>query len=132
MIVDAEAALTAYLEDAVDALGATVRGRTPDSHEDPWVRLTLLDAPATDGGITDHHIAAYVQFDCYAGRTGGQAEANLLGRTVRDALRTIATADLDDAVATGARIDGHSRQPDTDFEPARERVIVTATVWLHN
>lgn len=130
MIPDAEAVLTAYLKPIVDDLGATVRGRTPGSTVAPWVRLTLLDAPPTDP-ISDHHIAALIQLDCYAGRDGAQAEAELLARTVRASLRDIAHAEHAGAVVTGSRISGFGRVPDTALEPARERVIVTATVWMH-
>ncbi len=131
MIPDPEAVLTTYLTDVAGALGGTVRGKTPKDTTDPWVRLTLLDAPSTDGGEADHLIAAYLQLDCYAGSDGGHAAASLLARTVREALVTITDGDHGDVVVTGAKLGGYQRLPDTDFEPARERYVLSATVWLH-
>lgn len=131
MIPDAEAVLTAYLSPALAGLGVDIVPGTPADTSEPWVRLTLLDAPS-EGSQADHLVAAYVQLDCYAGGgDDGQAEVNLIGRTVREALRTIAAADHDGAVVNGSRIVGYARIPDGAFEPARERVVVTATIWVH-
>lgn len=132
MIPDPEAVLTAYLEDYAAEVGATVVDQTPDDTTDPWVRLTLLDAPAD--GIVDHLVPAFVQLDCYAGTTGedGHEQASLLARTIRAALVTIAAGVHEGAVVTGARIDGFRRDPDdTVDEPARERFQISATVWMH-
>lgn len=132
MIPDLEAVLTTYLEDHALEVGATVVDETPDDTRDPWVRLTLLDAPST--GVVDHLIPAFVQLDCYAGLVGDDAheQASLLARTIRAALVTIHEATHEGAVVTGARIDGYNRQPDdTADEPARERYIITATIWGH-
>jgi hypothetical protein len=134
MIPAAEAVLTTYLQAAVDSLGAEVVDQTPNDTSNPWVRLTLLDAPSD--GITDHLIANYVQLDVYAGDSGEDSheDASLIARTVRAALVTIHQATHDGAVFTGpARIDGYTRSPDDSVdEPARERYIVTATVWAHD
>ena len=135
MIPDAEAVITRHLNTALTALAVKVRGRTPGNTVDPWVRLTLLDAPATDGSVTDHLVAAYVQLDCFAGKVpdadSPQEDASLIARTARAALATIADSDHEGATVTGCRIDGYTRLPDTEFEPARERYVLTATVWMH-
>lgn len=133
MIPDPERVLTAYLTAPLAVLGASVVDQTPDRTDDPWVRLTLLDAPAR---LPDHLISAYVQLDVYAGHDSGEdahEDASLIARTIRDLLAsdTIARAAHDGAVVTGSRVDGYQRLPDTAFEPARERYILTATVWMH-
>lgn len=136
-IPDAEEIVGAYLRDhpEVEELGARVAGKTPSSQTAPWVRLFLLDAP-TRSGTVDHLIEFFLQLDCYAGQEAqtahrAQAEASLLARTVRAALKDMPEAALD-AVVTGVEVNGFRRDPDSDgFEPARERFIVTALVWMH-
>lgn len=129
MIPDVEKVLTTYLQPKVTGLGAKVRGRTPSSTAAPWVRLSVLDAPARD---PDHLVGAMVQLDCYAGSDGGQEEASLLARTVRAALQSSTIAGTHDgAVVTGAALSSYLRNPDQVFEPARERYILTAMVWVH-
>ena len=128
MIPDVEKVITAYLEPHLTALGAKVRGRTPSNTAAAWVRVTILDAPAS---FPDHLVDALVQFDCYAGKEGGQEEASLLARTVRAAIVDMPNASHSGAVVTGAAIVGYLRNPDTMFEPARDRYIITATVWMH-
>lgn len=132
MIPSAEQVVGDYLREhaGVAALGARIVGTTPRDTDQPWVRITLLGDPSVDDPA-DHLVAGYLQLDCYAGRDGGQAEADMLRRTVRAALGDIATASHVDAVVTGATVGGTLRLPDQDFEPARERYVVSATVWLH-
>lgn len=127
MIPDAEAVIGDHLRSELDDVA--VVGRTPRDTSEPWVRVTMLDGPAA-GAEADHLLAAYVQLDCYAGAAGGQAEAVTIGRGAREALRTIKGVH-GSTVVTGARIEGHSRVPDEAMEPTRERVILTATVWMH-
>lgn len=129
MIPDIEKVLTTYLRPKVSPLGATVRGRTPSNSAKGWVRLTVLDAP---GSYPDHLVDALVQLDCYASKEGGQEDASILARTVRQALIDLPNNEHADAVVTGCAIVGYLRNPDTFFEPARDRYILTATVWMHS
>lgn len=136
VIPDAEAILGDYLRDHADiqALDARVAGRTPSSQTLPWVRVTQLDA--TDVTDVEHLLDHLLQFECYAGKDAmdnfvGQAEASLLGRTVRAVLRSAKGQTLGDAVVTHVSFQGMPRIPDPDFEPARERFILTATIHMH-
>jgi hypothetical protein len=125
-MIDVEKVIGKYLRTET---GARVVGKTPDDTATAWVRLTLINDRQQH--ISDRFREAYVQLDCYAGSSGGQPEAIALGNELRAALVTIANGSHEAAVVSGARIEGHSRMPDTDFEPARERIMITATVWLH-
>lgn len=130
MIVDAEKLVSKHLRElpALVDLGVRVVGKTPGDTTEPWIRVTQLDATQQDRA--DRLVPFYLQFDCYAGKTGGQPEATLIGRTVREALTEIPNSHSDGTVS-GAQINGAARIPDTALEGARERVIVTATVYAH-
>ena len=138
MIPDGEHLVSTFLREhpAVVELGARVVGRSPSNTTLPWVRVTVLDAPQEDGSDVDHLVEFFLQLDCYAGKTGvdgsQQAEATLLARTVRQALPELRAATLEDAVVSRVQVGGGARVPDQDFEPARERVILTARVWAHS
>jgi len=131
LIPDGERLVSRYLREhaAIDALGARVVGKTPDSTSTSWVRVTQLDA-GQGPSPSDRLVPFYFQFDCYAGAEGGQPEANTLGRTIRAAL-TEMSGTYADGTVSGAKINGDGRIPDGDFEPARERRVLTATVWAH-
>lgn len=133
MIPDAEAICGAYLreQDSLVALSVNVATQLPRTFTRPWVRVIQLDNPAVNGSRTDHLIEYMLQFDCYAGSEGGSPEASLVTRTVREALRALPQASLDDAVVTGVQFISCPRIPDTDFEPARERYALSALVWMH-
>lgn len=132
--VNAEKVVSDYLRAHPDVAAITDRvvGKTPSSTVAPWVLVRQLDAPS--GGIPDHLVGFLLQLDCYAARdeeeNDGQPGAAALYRAVRGALRDIA-GKRSGAVATGAQIVSAPRIPDTDFEPARERFIITARVYLH-
>lgn len=129
LIVDIEKLASAYLREHV---ASRVVGKTPSNTDTGWVRVTLLTAPTPADSKIDHHVANMVQFDCYAGKDGGQPEANLIARTVRAALMEMGEEDFDDAVVGAVRILSHIRRPDTDgFDPARERVEITADIYVH-
>lgn len=121
-------ALRAALE---GPFGARVVTRTPSSTLDPWVRITQLDAPTVGDARSDHLIEFYVQADCYAGKEGGYGEASDLGRSAREALVGLPAGSHSGAVITGVAIRSMSSIPDVDFEPARDRIILTAAVWAH-
>lgn len=115
-------------------IGRRVVVRTPQDISLPWVRFTLLDQPKTGNSRTEHLTTAMIQFDCYAGADGGSPEAADIARLVRGLLHgelPNAPDQLDDAVVTHVDIIGHMRLPDGDFEPERERVILTAQVTAH-
>lgn len=131
-VVDMEKIASDYLRTrpAVEALSARVVGKTPSSTVDPWVRVTRLEATNDPSSKVEHLIAYLLQLDCYAGEEGGQPEANSLGRSVRAALVEMPGI-VGGAVVTSARIAGDIRLPDGDFEPARERVVLTARIHAH-
>lgn len=114
----------------VAALGARVVGKPPSQTESPWVQLRQLDASDAPTSRAEHLINYLLQADCYAGKEGGQPEAVLLARTVRAALHAMPGV-RDGVVITSARFTGMARIPDTDFESARERVVLTATIHAH-
>lgn len=125
-MIDAERVIGRYLrENDVER----VVGKTPDDTGTGWVRLTQIDAEADHRA--DYLGAHYLQFDCYAGRDGGQPEANQTGYQVRRLLVDAHNRVLVGGTVTGVSVRGPSRVPDDDFKPARERTIVTATVWAH-
>lgn len=113
----------------VQTLGARVVGKTPENTDTPWVRVTQLGG--RDEDVPGHFVSYLVQLDCYAGKSGGQPEANLLQRTVRAALTEIGGVH-GDAVVSGAMVVNAARIPDEDFEEARERFALTANVWAHS
>jgi hypothetical protein len=128
LVPDAEKVLSKHLREHTDA---RVVGKTPQNTDDAWVRLTLLDDPAVDGARHERLIEAYVQLDCYAGEEGGQPEANNLSREVRAGIVGMPEyAHADGVVVTGATA-RRRRSPDATFD-GRERVIVTARVWMHS
>jgi hypothetical protein len=136
VVPDVEAVIGDYLRGHADiqALDARIAGRTPSSQRLPWVRVTQLDG--TDVSGVEHLIDFLVQFDCYAGKDAmddhvGQAEASLLARTVRAVLKAAKGHTLGGAVITNVRFQGMPRIPDPDFEPARERFVLTAEIHLH-
>jgi len=133
VIPSAEKVLGDYLR---DNLSVDVVSRTPDDTSDPWARITLLGNPTVDRDRSDHLIEAVLQIDCFAGEaTGGQSsqsEAEQMSLETRELLRTMSETTHDDAVVTGAVVTGTFRDPDPDFEPARERYVMTTTVWMHN
>lgn len=116
-------------DDVAAIVGRRVVVQTPSSTDTPWIRVEQLDAPSDARSPVDHLVGYLLQFDCYAGGDGGRPEATLLGRTVRAVLSAMPQAEHEGAVITSAKIAGHSRIPDAiDFEPARERVIITALI----
>jgi hypothetical protein len=131
LIPDAEKVVSKYLREHADVvpLGTRFVGKTPDDITSSWVRVTQLDASPPPDSRADHLIRYLLQFDVYAG-AGGQPEANLNTRTIRAALNDMPGLH-DDAVVTAVRFAGQLRRPDTDFENARERVILTAQIWAH-
>ena len=138
LIPDAEQVIGGYLREhaSLIALQANVAGRTPSALAKPWVRLTQLDGQNAPGSSAEHLIGYLLQLDCYAGDEAmrdfaGQMQAWLLARSVRAALHELMGATRSGAVVAQVSFAGMARIPDSDFEPARERVILTATVRMH-
>src|SRR5207253_1208123 len=104
-----------------------VVGRTPKDTSGQWARVTQLDARQA-GAPTDHLTSFLVQLDIYA---GGQGQVWTNARTIRQALHEMPAAEHDAAVVTGVTFTGMARVPDTTFETARERVVLTAEIFAH-
>lgn len=138
---DAEKLVSGWLRghpDVAAIVGRRVVSKTPSEIAQPWVRMTLLDESDDAVSGVEHLLTFMLQFDCYAGYQApddaghGLPEASLLRRTVRAALKEMQGVVLDgQAVVTAVRFIGAARVPDPDFEPARERMILTAQVWMH-
>lgn len=138
MIPDAEAIITAHLKAHADvtALGARIVGRTPSATKAPWARLTQLDASNDTSSRAEHLVSYLLQLDCYAGDDAmdahdGQGEASLLARTVRAVLHAMPDQSHVGVVVTQVTFPSLLRLPDQDFEPAMERVVLTADVRMH-
>lgn len=138
VIPDAEALVGVWLRehDDIIALDARVSGHTPNTMTLPWVRVTQLDAPPIARTRLDHAINFMVQLDCYAGAEAmndhkGQRTASLLARTARAVLKALEGTTADGVVVGAVRFSTHMRAPDTDMEPAGERVILTAQILMH-
>lgn len=133
MIPDVEQVVGAYLRQypAIETVGAMVVGETRSNKEGPWVTVTQLDDPAVEDHHSDYLLDWMGQFDCYPGATGGQGEASLLTRTVRQALKEMPDADVPEIVVSRVRFLSCPRLLDTDLEPARLRYALTASLVLH-
>lgn len=131
MIPDGEKLVGAALRSAVSP--TRVVGQTPENKATPWIRLTMLDARNDSQLPPDYLITYLLQCDCYAGKDGGQPEANTVGRAARAALHALRGTTLGgSAVVSGVEFSNMARIPDIDgFEPARERVVLDALVTLH-
>lgn len=129
-----ERILVAYLRDAdevAEIVGERVGTKTPGTLDQPWIRATYYDDPPAGRSSTDHHIAFYVQCDCYAGKSGTKSQANLLAATVRGLLAEMAGADHAGAVVTGSEATGSRPLLDDSKDPPMERYVVTATIWAY-
>jgi len=128
MELDAERIVSDHLRAEV---GARVVGKPPADTATAWVRVVQLDALDEVSSRAEWLLNYLLQFDCYAGRDGGQREAKELGRRVRSSLVGMPGIENGEAIVTAVRIAGSARVPDTTLEPARERVVLTAVVHMH-
>jgi hypothetical protein len=133
LIPDGKRIVADYLrEDArVASFTSSVRTTSPSDTSHAWVKITQISALQAPEDPTDHLIEFVLQFDCYAGKMGGPPEAADLSYAVRDALVAL-RGSQNGAVVTAARILEHSDLPDETFEPERERMIVTSSVFMHS
>lgn len=134
---DVESLVGSWLTSHPDiaAMNARVAARTPDSMTRPWVRITLLVADDVARGL-DYLVDFTLQLDCYAGSTAmaaftGRLEAWLLASRVRAVLRSKEGTVADGVVVSRVAVPGHARLPDTAYEPARERYVLTTDILLH-
>lgn len=138
MIADLEKIASDYLRThtAVAALSTRFVGKTPTEDtggtHDAWVRVAQLAAPNVTRGPAEHLVAYLLQLDVYASDDGGQPEANTHARTIRAALHDDFPGQRTGAVVTNVRFTGHLRLPDTEFKPARERVVLTVEIRAHS
>lgn len=132
MIPDAELIVGRFLRahPAVVALGAGVVPEVPPATERPWVQVRQINAFAHRSLDIEWLIDFTLQLDCCAGRAGDQATANLLARTVRAALEEM-PGRRDDAVVVRTRVLSDPRIPDTSFEPAMQRRVLTVAIRMH-
>ena len=119
--------VTVYLSEQI---GERIVGDTPRDITFPWVRLTQLDARNEANSQPEHLIDFMLQLECYAG-SGGQGEAHQLAAEVRQALADM-PGQHEEGVVTCVRFTGMPRIPDTAIEPARQRYILTARVYIHS
>lgn len=128
-IVDIEAVVATYLRD----LDFRARATPPDESNrgEPWIQVELVSGPSDDVIPVDWFVAFTVQLACYAGRSGGQPEANRQGFGVRAALDLMPKVAFDDAVVTAVKFVGMNRTPDEHMEPARERYMLDALIHAH-
>lgn len=129
-IPNAERVVADHLREVTDR---RVVARAPDAEtggtDEPWIRLCLLGA--RDTSDAEHLIEFMVQIDCYAGSDGGMPEATAAAREVRAAMKEMRETDLDGVVVSEVRFTGHARIADPDLNH-RDRVVLTANVWMHN
>lgn len=131
---DVEAITATYLlaHDGLEPLvGSRIGGRHPKSTGTPWIKVVQIgDAVFSE---STHLVHAFLQFDCYGGKDidTAQGEASLVSRTLRAALNDMPEATHSAAVVTGVVFTGRRRVPDPDFQPARERFILDATIYCH-
>lgn len=133
MSVDIEKLVSAYLRahDDVIALGTRVRATNPGEQTGgtaaPWVRVRMLDSRLVTRA---NWLKSYmVQLDVYAGDTGGQPQANAHALAIEDVLYAMPGEHADGVVTKATTALAHI--PDGDFEPARERVVITCEVYAH-
>lgn len=141
MLPDIEAAVIGALgaHAALVRLGVRVVGRTPETTDEPWVLVRMLDARAV--ARAEHLTNFMLQLDCYAGKWTDQDEAMGQARDVMaqtgSALGELEGATLPDVqpdqsvVVNGVRIVGRRHLPDGEFEPSRERYVLTVEVYAH-
>lgn len=128
-MVDAKKLVSDYLRAHPDIEPVRVVGKPPDNYDEPWIQVVVISGTSSMHPV---HLVPYsLQMDCYAGPTGGGPEARAIARAVVGALEGIAGEVHSEGVPTGAALTSFTELPDTDIEPARDRTIVTATVWAH-
>ena len=135
MLPDVEVLVVAHLRDtsAVTAITDRIGTEHPDDFTDPWVKVQTLDEQQASRPAL-HLVAPLVQVDVYAGApvagVPSKREVSELARTVREALVALPTGAHTDAVVTASTA-ALRPLPDTTFDPARQRYIITCSLTLH-
>lgn len=129
-MIDAELVTVTYLDGILDA---AVVPETPDDTSEPWVKVIQIDSAQISGMDADTFNVYFLQLDCYPSGDGveHQEEASDLARETRAALVAMPDATHTDAVVTAVRFGGSRRMPDEEFEPPRQRYIISANVYAH-
>jgi hypothetical protein len=129
LVPDVERVVHAFLDSAPDvaALNTRLVGRTPKDTGTAWTRISLLDERPVSP-VADHIVNALLQIDIYA---GSQPDVLTHARTIRAALQGMPAATHASAVVNAVTVIGMARVPDTDYSPARERVILTIELVAH-
>lgn len=130
MIPDAELVVGRYLRAHPLVAPVRVVPGQPSSTDSPWVELVQLDGRSLRELGIEYSIDFLLQLGCHAGRNGDQALVSRLARGVRQALNEMPGVH-DGVVVTNTRVASDARIPDTTFEPAMERRILTVTVSMH-
>jgi hypothetical protein len=135
-LLNAEAIVADFLKEQAPVaalVGTRVVAQTPTTTDKAWVRVTLID-PQNKTGIrrVELLVGYYLQVDCYAGKTGGQAEAFALAQAVRDALVSAPGTTTGGALITDAAPLSMPRSSDTDLSPARERFILDIELTIRS
>lgn len=133
MIADAKQLVGDYLRTHPDIVGldARVSVKMPSNPDQAWVKLSEL-ASNDHSADTDHLVSHLLQMDCYAAKGDGAIEANLLGRTVRAALRDLEPADVPGWTPSVVMVNGpRDLGVATEFEPAKDRTMVEAEILFH-
>lgn len=132
-LVNIEALTATYLRD----LNIRARATAPDQDHrvDPWVEITLINAPSPEDVPVDWLVDYMLDFGCYAGEEGnagaGQPGAHALVHEVRAALSVLPNTVNEYGVVTAVKMLAMPRVPDNDMEPARERYVLTARITAH-
>lgn len=132
-ILPAVSIIVGYLltqESVTDLVGDRIAHKTPETLDDPWVRITQLDARNETGTReVEHLVSYYLQIDAYAGKANRYTEVEDLAIAVRAALVVITRAHLDGAVATDVGFLSMPSDPDPD--EGRERMITDVEIFMH-
>lgn len=135
LLPDFEKLVASYLLNYPDITDITTRigTRTPPNTDQPWVRIRQLGEQPDRTSPALFNTEAYLQLDCYGSndRSSAHAEAVLLARLAQAALHTLPRAATLDCVVSRVYFGSLSHIPDADFEPARERYILTAYIHAH-
>lgn len=118
--------------DVIALVDDRVGGKHPRATDTPWVKIVQI-GDSVIGNRPVHLVAVNLQIDCYGGEDEYTAhgEASELARTIRQSLSVMADDTHTGAVVSDVKFGPMSRVPDTAFEPARERFILSATVYCH-
>ena len=127
---DIEKIVVGYLK---TQLGSRVVTATPDNQAETWVKVTQINVMNVGGPKTDHFNCWDIQLDCYASANGigYQGEASDLFRAARAAMNDMPLNTFTGAVVTAVTFGPCPRVPDTNFDPPRQRYVLSANVYAH-